>query len=115
CLGGAATAAKECLNVFVAELFAACRLGRRLLEVSCVQGLFEHRLKYRSLARNGAAAVEVFLEQYLHEPVNHHVARTSIESHKIFRIPACGDRREIGNAANILNDASFVSRTKDCI
>ena len=106
---------KKTGGVVAAELLAAGGFGRTRPEKRLAQPCAHHRFNHCAAAGRLSPAVEGFIKKLLHQLVDHHVSRSSIEGHHLRGPGAGGQCRQVADASQILQHAAPGGVTKQHI
>src|SRR5579863_1360588 len=112
-LAGAGAAAAKFAHKFAAEFLAAGGFRWAGAKEFVAQKMIEHRRQNFSGGGNFSVAIERAAEQRMGEGVHNHVAGAGVESEQIGRLRAGGNGGEVGDAADVLHDASDFAVAKE--
>ena len=104
--GDTTTGADECVHEFATEIFAAGGLRSFATEERASENFVNHALEDTPTGGDAAIAIVRLLKEAFGDGVDNHVAGTGIEGDDVFGSSSGRNRGEIGDAADVLHDAS---------
>ena len=104
--GDATTGADECVHEFATEIFAAGGLRSFATEERASENFVNHTFEDTPTGGNATIAIVRLLKEALGDSVDNHVAGTGIEGDDVFGSSSGRNRGEVGDAADVLHDAS---------
>jgi len=94
------------------ELLTARGARRLAAEIGIAQRLIENERKHSTLCGERAVAIEGFVEEFLCEPIDDHVAGASVKGDYRTGRGARGNCGQVGDAADILQNPRALRMSK---
>src|SRR5580692_12276460 len=99
----------ELLRELASEFFASGGFRRFVSEEWCTHNVADHTVEHHARACDSAVAIVLFSKQLLHDAINDHVARSSVESDHLIGNRPPRDGCQVRDPADVLHNSTYAA------